>query len=444
MNKMAPIDSIQGTNIVIDTGWGDSGKGKIVDVLSGTADLVVRFNGGPNAGHTVVNEYGQFKFHLIPTGIFNPKTISILAATVAIDPLTLTQEIQNLRGRGIEISPTNLIISRYAHLIMPWHIARDTLREVARGNEKVGTTGRGIGPLFADRTERVGLRVGDLLDPNFDQLLLHELDWNQRLVQLMDTEDPSTYNNLLSKQKILADIHAAQLVLAPMIANPLPVIWDAQDKGKKILGEGAQGMLLDLDLGTYPYVTSSHPGLTGFSMATGLHQVDIQRVIGVTKAYQTRVGEGPMPTELIGELGETLRRIGHEYGATTGRPRRCGWLDLPALRYSVRIGGVNTIALTKLDVLDQISPINICTHYEVDGQRYQVLPTADAGFMSAVKPVFKTMPGWNTQTKGIKKFSALPPNAQSYVKEIEKSINVPIEIISNGPAREEIIYRNDI
>jgi len=423
---MAPIDSIQGTNIVIDTGWGDSGKGKIVDVLSGSADLVVRFNGGPNAGHTVVNEYGQFKFHLIPTGIFNPNTISILAATVAVDPLTLTAEIQNLRGKGIEISPSNLIISQYAHLIMPWHIARDTLREVARGNEKVGTTGRGVGPLFADRTERVGLRAGDLLNPNFDQLLLLELDWNLRLVQLMDTEDPSIYIDLLSKQKILADIHAAQLVLAP------------------ILGEGAQGMLLDLDLGTYPYVTSSHPGLTGFSMATGLHQVDIQRVIGVTKAYQTRVGEGPMPTELMGEIGESLRRIGHEYGATTGRPRRCGWLDLPALRYSIRIGGVNTIALTKLDVLDQISPINICTHYEVDGKRYQVLPTADAGFMSAAKPVFKTMPGWNKQTKGIKKFEALPPNAQNYVKEIEKSINVPIEIISNGPAREEIIYRNVI
>ncbi|MEN8173658.1 MAG: adenylosuccinate synthase, partial [Chloroflexota bacterium] len=427
MGKLAPIESIRGTNLVIDIGWGDNGKGKIVDVFSGTSDLVVRFNGGPNAGHTVVNEYGEFAFHLIPTGIFNYKAISILTGTVAIDPLTLLDEIQVLRGKGVEITPANLIISPDAHLIMPWHIARDTLREVARGSAKVGTTGRGIGPLYADRTERVGLRVGDLLKPDFEKLLLKELAWQERLIQVMDLEGPGSDSAALSKQKILDDIRAAQEVLAPMIKNPLPVIWKAQDKGLKILGEGAQGMLLDLDLGTYPYVTSSHPGLAGFSIATGIHQREMQRVIGVTKAYQTRVGEGPMPTELLGDEGERLRTVGKEFGATTGRPRRCGWLDLPAMRYGIRAGGVNTVALTKLDILDQIPEIKICTHYEHHGKTYPVLPTADAAFMAEAQPVFKSMPSWETPTKGVKEFAALPPNAQHFVEEIEKITATPIE-----------------
>ena len=442
INNIAPIHAIRGTNIVIDTGWGDGGKGKIVDVLSANADLVVRFNGGPNAGHTVVNQYGEFKFHLIPTGIFNPKTKSILAGTVAIDPLTLVEEILTLRGEGLEVSARNLIISQYAHLIMPWHIARDNLREVARGSAKVGTTGRGIGPLYADRTERIGLRVGDLLKPEFEKLLRRELAYQQRLITAMDLDDEPAQQNLLSREKILADISAAGDILAPMIGSPLPVIWNAQDKGQIILGEGAQGMLLDLDLGSYPYVTSSHPGLAGFSIATGLQQRDIQRVIGVTKAYQTRVGEGPMPTELLDHRGESLRTIGKEYGATTGRPRRCGWLDLPSLRYSIRTGGVNAIALTKIDILDQMTEISICTHYEHNGKHYTILPTADASFMAAATPVFKAMPTWDLPTEGIKEFASLPPNAQIYVKEIEKSVGIPIEIISNGPARDAVIYRS--
>ena len=432
---------LKGTNIVIDTAWGDSGKGKFVDVFSHSADLVVRFNGGANAGHTVVNDYGEFKFHLIPTGIFNPNALSILAGSVAISPLTLVEEIKELREKGIEISAKNLLISEYAHIIMPWHIARDTLRESARGDSKVGTTGRGIGPLYADRTERVGVRMGDMLRGNFEEIVLRELAWQTQLIDLMNVNNDETYHENLTKDKILADFRAAKEVLAPMIGNPLPKIWKAQKEGANILGEGAQGMLLDIDLGTYPYVTSSHPGITGFSIATGLQQNDIQRVIGVTKAYQTRVGEGAMPTELLGEIGEKLRELGNEYGATTGRPRRCGWLDLPALRYSLQIGGVNSIALTKIDVLDGMDEIKICTHYEHNGMRYDTLPTADDEFMAGAKPIYKIMPKWNSPTEGIKKFSDFPEEAQNYVKYIEDSVGVKVEIISNGPAREEVFYR---
>ena len=360
---------LKGTNIVIDTAWGDSGKGKFVDVFSHSADLVVRFNGGANAGHTVVNDYGEFKFHLIPTGIFNPNALSILAGSVALSPLTLVSEIEELRKKSVKISEKNLLISEYAHIIMPWHIARDTLRETARGASKVGTTGRGIGPLYADRTERIGVRMGDMLRENFEEIILRELAWQKQLISIMNVNNDDIYGEMLDKDKILADFRAAKEVLAPMIGNPLPIIWKAQKEGANILGEGAQGMLLDIDLGTYPYVTSSHPGITGFSIATGLQQNDIQRVIGVTKAYQTRVGSGPMPTELTGKVGDKLRELGNEYGATTGRPRRCGWLDLPALRYSLQIGGINSIALTKIDILDGMDEIKICTHYEHNSRR---------------------------------------------------------------------------
>ncbi|MBT3322616.1 MAG: adenylosuccinate synthase [Anaerolineae bacterium] len=432
---------LKGTNIVIDTAWGDSGKGKFVDVFSGDADLIVRFNGGANAGHTVVNDYGEFKFHLIPTGIFNPNALSILAGSVAISPLTLVEEINELREKGVSISPKNLLISEYAHMIMPWHIARDSLRETARGDAKVGTTGRGIGPLYADRTERVGVRMGDMLKENFEKIILRELDWQTKLIALMDTEEPSTYLESLAPEKVLADFRAVQEILAPMIGNPLPLIWEAQKAGKEILGEGAQGILLDIDLGTYPFVTSSHPGVTGFSIATGLQQNDIARVIGVTKAYQTRVGEGPMPTELLGEVGDKLRELGNEYGATTGRPRRCGWLDLPSLRYSLQVGGVNSIALTKIDVLDGMDEIKICTHYEHNGKKYDTLPTADAVFMAEAKAIYKTMPKWDGATFGVKDFSDFPQEAQDYVQYIEDAVGVSVEIISNGPAREEVFYR---
>ena len=433
---------LTGTNIVIDTAWGDSGKGKFVDVFSGDADLIIRFNGGANAGHTVVNDYGEFKFHLIPTGIFNPNALSILAGSVALSPLTLVKEINELRKKGVEISAKNLLISEYAHMVMPWHIARDNLREAARANVKVGTTGRGIGPLYADRTERVGVRMGDMLKNNFEEIVLRELAWQKQLIELMDAESPSSYAAMLTEEKVLENLRQVRDTLVPMIGNPLPKIWVAQKAGKRILGEGAQGILLDIDLGTYPFVTSSHPGVTGFSIATGLQQNDIQRVIGVTKAYQTRVGEGPMPTELLGEIGEKLRELGNEYGATTGRPRRCGWLDLPALRYSLQVGGVNSIALTKIDVLDGMDEIKICTHYEYNGVRYDTLPTADAVFMEEATAIYKIMPKWDGATEGVKDFADFPKEARDYVRFIEESVGVPIEIISNGPARDEVLYKS--
>lgn len=438
LKELEPLKNWKGTNLVVDTGWGDGGKGKVVDVLSQRARLVVRFNGGPNAGHTVENNFGEFKLHLVPSGIFSPDTISILASTVAINPFSLVEELSQLKEKGVPFSSDNLLVSKDAHLIMPWHILRDKLKEKARGGSKIGTTGQGIGPLYADRAERTGLKVRDLLDPNFEKIFDREFVWQQKLINTMQGGDKNPAS--LDRDEIIQKLAVVREVIAPLITNVLPVIHEAYYSDKNILGEGAQGALLDLDLGGYPYVTSSNTGLPGFLKTVGGF-VEVKRVVGVTKAYQTRVGEGPMPTELTDEIGEQIRKKGIEFGATTGRPRRCGWIDVPAVNYGIRASGTNSLAITKLDVLDDFDKIMICIAYEVDGRCYKSLPDADPEFMSQAKPIYKTVAGWQRETTKIRTFEELPSRAREYIKNIEELTGKPVEFVSNGPHRNQSIFK---
>lgn len=444
----------KGINVITDTAWGDSGKGKLVDLASQNVDMVIRYNGGGNAGHTVKNDKGIFKNHLMPSGIYNPKALCILTGGVVIDLFMLVQEILEHRAKGVKISPKNLLISQDAHLVMPWHKRRDGLKEKARGGAKIGTTGQGIGPTYSDRKNREGIRMSDLLDRDFEKIFEKEIVYQERLTRLMDGElllseignkklKPSkikeSQNPYFNKKEILNKLRDVKEILAPMIANVLPIIWKYQDQGKNILGEGAQGALLDLELGGYPYVTSSHPGVAGFSLSTGIQHKDVSKVVGVTKAYTTRVGEGPMPTELFDETGQYIQKQGGEFGATTGRPRRCGWLDIPAVKYGIRITGVNSIALMKLDVLDELKEVEICVGYTVNNKQYKDLPTADPKFMSNAKPNNITLTGWQENTSGVKTFKDLPRNAQKYILTVQKLLGIPAEIISVGPERDATI-----
>ncbi len=434
-----PLIQWKGIQIVTDPTWGDNGKGKIVDVLGPLADMVIRYAGGPNAGHTVKNNRGEFKFHVIPSGICNPKTLCVLAEGVVINPLLLVSEITTLRAQGIAVTPQNLLIAAHAHAILPWHRVRDGLSEVARGGKSIGTTKHGIGPAYADKTERVGLRMADVCSPNFEELFEKELRWQQKLIALMQKEE-GTDEMLRYVNEFRQNRSRIQKILRPLVGPTLETIWRYADSGKRIIGEGAQGALLDIDLGNYPYVTSSHPGLNGFSIATGIDPRQVRRVIGVTKAYATRVGGGPMPTELTDTTGDLLRTAGHEFGTTTGRPRRCGWLDVPAIRYGCRIAGVTSLALTKLDILDSFTQIKICTTYRYKGKTYTTLPTADPDFMDRAKPIYEIHKGWEQQTSSVRSFEKLPGHAKTYVKRIEKLVGLPIEIVSVGPSREATIF----
>lgn len=435
MSKKVPV-FWKKTNIVVDAGWGDNGKGKFVDIGSQYADVVVRWAGGPNAGHTVKNDKGEFKFHLMPSGIFN--TLCILGDTVVIDPHVLIEEIDQMESRGFPVNAQNLLISKDASLILEWHKHRDALTETARGGKKLGTTGRGIGPAYSDRTERTGLKMFHLFEPNFEQLFEREFHWQSRLTTLMGGEkNPYDYDRMLSHLK------SAAKRLKPMVTDVIPIIWKMHDACKNVLGEGAQGSLLDLDLGTTPFVTSSHPTVAGFGIATGIHAHQITHVLAAVRAYGARVGDGPFPTELLDTTGEYIREKGHEYGTTTGRPRRCGWFDCVATWYGARVSGATHIALTKLDVLDELEEIKVCVAYEYDGVRYdrKNLPTIKPRFLDHVKPVYKLFDGWKTSTRDARKFSNLPKKAQQYVDFLEKGIGLPIKFISVGPDRDETIER---
>ena len=448
-----------GISVVTDTGWGDTGKGKIVDVAAQHVGMVVRYNGGPNSGHTVKNERGEFIFHGVPSGILNPEALCVIATGSVVNPIALGEEIAQLRQRGVKVSSSNLLISRDSHVIMPWHRTRDVLTEKARGLKRIGTTGQGIGPAYSDRAARIGLRVGDLLERAFEKLFDRELLFQERLARLMDKKQLLSELEGLSagdtkvlleevkkthyydRNAILEEIKRAREILGPMITNTLKVIWNYQDDKKNILGEGAQGALLDLDLGGYPYVTSSHPGASGFTLATGIQGKDIQRVIGVTKAYSTRVGDGPLPTELNNDIGDYIQRIGHEVGATTGRKRRCGWLDIATTRYGARIAGVTSIALTKLDVLDGLNEVKLGVGYEVDGKQHRELTTADPKFMGKAKVIYETLPGWQQDTTIARSFGKLPINAQQFIHRIQELVGIPVEIVSVGADRSTTFYR---
>jgi len=424
---------VKGVNVVVDTLWGDSGKGKIVDMASAHVDMVIRYAGGSNAGHTIKNDLGEFKLHLIPSGILNPKVLNIIDSGVALNPDTVVEELHSLRKQGIKITSKNLLISSRAHLVMPWHLLRDQPKKRNSLAAKIGTTGRGIGPTYSDKSARRGLRVKDLFAPNFKQLVIDECKEQNAILTKLYGIKP------LKTKIVINNLQKFRTLFKPLMANTLPIIQEYKRKKKNILGEGAQGALLDNGLGCFPFVTSSHPGVTGFSMGTGIHDHDIANVIGVTKAYSTRVGSGPMPTELLDKQGELIREIGAEYGTTTGRPRRCGWIDLPATRYGNIVSGARSIAIMKLDVLDGFKTIKVCVGYRIGNKTVEIPDDMDADTLKDAKPVYKSFKGWMQKTSEITSFAKLPNNAEKYVKFLEKKLGLPVVIISVGPSRKQTI-----
>jgi adenylosuccinate synthase len=423
--------------VVVGTQWGDEGKGKIVDSLTEKADVVVRYQGGNNAGHTVVINNEKFILHLIPSGILHPEKLCIIGNGVVINPEALINEINELKQRGIEVN-TNLRISKNAHLIMPYHIAIERGKEAKKGKKRIGTTGRGIGPAYVDKFARVGIRVGDLLYP---EVLKEKIEANLKEVNYILENfysekgfDPlEIYNKYLGYTEIIGSY----------IADTEIILNKALDENKKVLFEGAQGTLLDIDHGTYPYVTSSSASAGGVCTGSGVGPTRINEVLGVVKAYTTRVGGGPFPTEIKDELGQHLREKGGEYGATTGRPRRCGWLDFVALRHSVRVNNLTGLIITKLDILDGIDPIKVCFGYRYRGKIVEEFPK-DAYILQECEPIYREVRGWEESTSGISEFESLPENAKAYISLIEDALGVKVDIISTGQSREDIIIRREI
>lgn len=424
---------------ITDSQWGDTGKGKLVDLAAQSAAIIIKTNGGANAGHTVQNEFGIFKLHLIPAGFANPDTTCIVGTGCVIDPSEFLKEFQDIKARVP--SPANFILSDKAHLVMPWHKVLDGLRERGRGKGAIGTTGRGIGPTYADRALRRGFRVGDFLKKDFLTSFKQELEAQDRLVGWMEKDLGLPRGDHFDHKALVKEMTMLKATLSPFIANTYEIILKAVAKKQVIVGEAGQGALLDLDLGGYPYVTSSHPGIIGFMISTGLKAGQIGRVIGSTKAYITRVGNGPLPTELEDKTGELLRERGHEYGATTGRPRRCGWFDVPVTRYGAQVAGITELALTKLDVLDGFKTLKVCVGYAIGTKTYKDVINSDPEWMEKVKPIYKELPGWMEDTSQVKNYADLPQKARSYIEFLEKSIDLPIRVISVGPEREATFYK---
>ena len=417
---------------VVGSQWGDEGKGKIVDWLSSEADIVVRFQGGHNAGHTLVIDGVTYKLRLLPSGIVRKEKVSIIGNGVVVDPWALLDEIKEIKSKGVEISQKNLIVSEAANLILPFHREMDEIREDAAGKAKIGTTRRGIGPAYEDKVGRRSIRVMDLIsDKNLDHRLETVLMHHNAIRKGLGKE-------IYKKDKLKQDL----LKIAPEILKYSQPVWKKIDEfksqGKKILFEGAQGILLDVDHGTYPFVTSSNTVAAAAATGSGCGPNSINYVLGITKAYTTRVGEGPFPTELTDEIGEKLGTIGKEFGTVTSRKRRCGWFDGVLVRQTIKISGIDGIALTKLDVLDQLDEIKMCIAYEVDGKKMDYLPAAVDDQLKA-KPIYKKFKGWNCSTKGIKKFDDLPDNAKNYIKELEKFIETKVASISTSPERNDTI-----
>ncbi|TAN41277.1 MAG: adenylosuccinate synthase [Nitrospirae bacterium] len=420
------------TVVIVGAQWGDEGKGKIVDCLTEKAEVVARYQGGNNAGHTVVINNEKYVLHLIPSGVLHKNKKCVIGNGVVIDPTALITEMEGLQKQGIEIND-NLLISKNAHLIMPYHVALDKGNENSKGNKKIGTTGRGIGPAYADKIARHGIRAADLLNPGeFREKLFANLVTVNFLLENLYKTAP------LDGETIYKDYMDHAKKLGPHIADTDIFVNDALDAGKNVLFEGAQGTLLDIDHGTYPFVTSSNTIAGGVCTGLGVGPTKIQKVLGIVKAYTTRVGEGPFPTELKDKLGDWLREKGGEFGATTGRPRRCGWLDIVILRHAKRLNGLTGIALTKLDILDGLEKIKICVGYKHDGKIYENFPK-EAAVLGNCELVFEEVDGWKESTLGIKEFDKLPANARAYIKKIESLVGTEVQIISTGQKRDEII-----
>ena len=422
--------------VLLGAQWGDEGKGKATDLLGGRVDYVVRYQGGNNAGHTVVIGDEKYALHLLPSGILSPGVIPVIGNGVVVDPAVLLHEMAGLEARGVDTS--RLLISASAHLITPYHVTLDKVTERFLGKAKIGTTGRGIGPTYMDKVARIGIRVQDLFDPSILRQKVEGalVNKNQVLIKVFNRRE-------LEVDAITEELLQYAEPLRPHVADTALVLNDALDAGKTVLLEGGQGTLLDVDHGTYPFVTSSNPTAGGACTGSGIGPTRVTRVIGILKAYTTRVGSGPFPTELLDEWGERLRSVGGEVGVTTGRPRRCGWFDAPIARYATRVNGLTDIFLTKLDVLTGIERIPVCVAYEIEGQRVTELPMTQTDFHHA-KPIYEELPGWTEDISGARSIEELPANAQAYVRYLEELSGAPISAIGVGQDRDATIVVRDM
>lgn len=428
---------------VIGLQWGDEAKGKIVDLLTAQSDIVVRYQGGANAGHTVVFGGVKYKLSLIPSGIFRPEVKSVVASGVVVDPEAILGEIERLRDSGVEIEK-NLLISDRAHAIFPWHKEEDRLmNDSGVRSEAIGTTMRGIGPCYRDKVGRsTAIRIGDLYRPDFPEKVRKICALkNRSLPGMAPTDEVRETVKPLDAEKIVADYTSYAERLKPFVGDVVNYLLDAVDANKKMLLEGAQGSLLDVDYGTFPYVTSSNSSGVGVIAGSGLPATFIKRVVGIVKAYTTRVGGGPFPTELKNDVGQRIRDRGNEYGTVTRRPRRCGWFDAVAARYTSRLGGATELSVMLLDVLSGFEEVNICVAYELDGKRITYFPS-DVDDLARVVPIYETLPGWSEEIDGVTSYDDLPTNAKNYLERLSQVVGKPVSIVSVGPSREQTIVRN--
>ncbi len=425
------------TVVAVGAQWGDEGKGKIVDWLGKASDLVVRFHGGNNAGHTLVVDGETTVLHIVPSGVLNSETVNVIGPGVVVDPGALLKELDALSEKGVLKDPSRVRLSGRAHVILEWHKALDIAREKARGKGAIGTTGRGIGPTYEDKVARRGVRIADLLDEKALREIIAKVgeQKNFELVEYLKGEP-------VDIEAVADQALAWGKLLAPYVEHTGPVLDSALRQGKNILFEGAQGTFLDIDHGTYPFVTSSNCVAGAVCTGAGVGPTKIDRVLGITKAYTTRVGSGPFPTEDFGKAGQYLGEKGHEFGATTGRQRRCGWLDALMLRESVAVNGFTGLAVNKLDVMSGLGDVKIATSYEIDGKEVKTFPMT-LGEIERAKPVYETLPGWDEDLTRVRKFEDLPENARNYIDRVEELAETPVDVISIGPGRDETIVRNN-
>ena len=422
--------------VITGTQWGDEGKGKIVDYLAARADVVVRFQGGSNAGHTVTVNGEEYKLRLMPSGILYPKTTCVIGNGVVLDPQVILDEMDAMSARGIDVSTVK--ISNRAHVVMPYHKLFDELNEALRGSNKIGTTKRGIGPCYIDKDDRIGIRVCDLIDgEEFASKLKSILPLKNRILERVYDHAPLDFDQIVEEYNGYAQR------LAPYVCDTISLLNDELDAGKKILFEGAQATMLDIDYGTYPYVTASHPISGGVSVGAGVAPKRIDRVVGVVKAYCTRVGEGPFPTEQLNAIGDQLRECGHEFGTVTGRPRRTGWLDACVVRYAGQLSGIDYMAVTRLDILDTFDEIKMCVGYKLDGKMLNEIP-ASLKVLARVEPVYETFEGWRTPISAIRSYDELPSAAKKYLERMAEVTGIGLGIVSVGPNRDQTIVLADI
>lgn len=420
--------------VIIGAQWGDEGKGKLIDFLSKDVDVTVRYQGGNNAGHTVVVDDREFVFHLLPSAILHQDKVCVIGNGVVVDPKALLEEIAELKSRGLVVTPRQLKISGHAHVVMPYHRILDGLRESVRKN-KIGTTGRGIGPCYSDKVARCGIRMIDLLNPRILKAKLEDnLAEKNEIFRKVYRQKPFPFESLYTEYLRYGKL------LSPYVCDTAIYLNQVIDEKKSVLFEGAQGTFLDIDFGTYPFVTSSSSIAGGVCSGSGVAPTKIDKVLAAVKAYTTRVGEGPFPTEFSTRLKDEIRIKGKEFGATTGRPRRCGWFDSVLVRYSVVVNGISELAIMKLDVLDELKKIKICIAYEFRGKRYENFPM-DFEVLSRARPVYEEIDGWCSLTRGLKEYEKLPPNARKYIERLEKLLQVPIRYVSTGSKRDETIIR---